>query len=94
MNEPPESGEPVSVRQWPLLDRLRDWRDEIHASAIFLTRLPIRWSGEMPPFPGMGYPLVPGYEAAGEVVEAGSLTGFKAGERVFVPGANCFEDAA
>ena len=26
------------------------------------------WSGEMPPFPGMGYPLVPGYEAAGEVV--------------------------
>jgi hypothetical protein len=29
------------------------------------------WSGTMPPFPGMGYPLVPGYEAAGEVVEAG-----------------------
>jgi len=28
------------------------------------------WSGEMPPFPGMGYPLVPGYEAAGEVVQA------------------------
>ena len=24
------------------------------------------WSGTMPPFPGMGYPLVPGYEAAGE----------------------------
>lgn len=48
------------------------------------------WSGEMPPFPGMGYPLVPGYEAAGEVVEAGIATGFKPGERVFVPGANCF----
>ena len=28
------------------------------------------WSGQMPPFPGMGYPLVPGYEAVGEVVEA------------------------
>ncbi|WP_223421466.1 chlorophyll synthesis pathway protein BchC [Tateyamaria pelophila] len=51
------------------------------------------WTGEMPPFPGMGYPLVPGYEAAGEVVEAGPLTGFKPGDRVFVPGANCYEDA-
>ena len=51
------------------------------------------WTGEMPPFPGMGYPLVPGYEAVGEVVEAGVLTGFRTGERVFVPGANCFEDA-
>jgi 3-hydroxyethyl bacteriochlorophyllide a dehydrogenase len=48
------------------------------------------WSGTMPPFPGMGYPLVPGYEAAGEVVEAGSDTGFRVGETVFVPGANCF----
>ena len=51
------------------------------------------WSGEMPPFPGMGYPLVPGYEAAGEVMEAGVLTGFKPGDRVFVPGANCYEGA-
>jgi 3-hydroxyethyl bacteriochlorophyllide a dehydrogenase len=38
----------------------------------------------------MGYPLVPGYEAAGEVIEAGRDTGYKPGERVFVPGANCF----
>ncbi len=51
------------------------------------------WTGEMPPFPGMGYPLVPGYEAAGEIVEAGPLTGFKPGEYVFVPGANCFDGA-
>lgn len=51
------------------------------------------WTGQMPPFPGMGYPLVPGYEAAGEVVEAASSTGFKAGDHVFVPGANCYEDA-
>ena len=48
------------------------------------------WSGTMPPFPGMGYPLVPGYEAAGEVVEAAPETGFKVGDFVFVPGANCF----
>lgn len=48
------------------------------------------WSGEMPPFPGMGYPLVPGYEAAGEVVAVGPGTGFKVGDVVFVPGANCY----
>lgn len=51
------------------------------------------WSGQMPPFPGMGYPLVPGYEAAGEVVEAGSASGLRAGDRVFVPGSSCFEGA-
>ena len=48
------------------------------------------WAGTMPPFPGMGYPLVPGYEAAGEVVEAGAESGFAVGDHVFVPGANCF----
>ena len=48
------------------------------------------WSGEMPPFPGMGYPLVPGYEAMGEVVGAGPESGFRAGETVFVPGASCY----
>jgi bacteriochlorophyllide a dehydrogenase len=49
------------------------------------------WSGTMPPFPGMGYPLVPGYEASGEVVEAGANTGYRVGDHVFVPGANCFD---
>lgn len=51
------------------------------------------WSGRMPPFPGLGYPLVPGYESVGEVVEAGARSGRRVGERVFVPGARCFEDA-
>lgn len=51
------------------------------------------YTGEMPPFPGMGYPLVPGYEAAGEVVEAGRDSGYKPGDHVFVPGAACFEGA-
>ncbi|NBZ86420.1 chlorophyll synthesis pathway protein BchC [Stagnihabitans tardus] len=50
------------------------------------------WQGTMPPFPGMGYPLVPGYESFGEVVEAGVETGFRPGEWVFVPGANCYEN--
>lgn len=50
------------------------------------------WTGRMPDFPGMGYPLVPGYESVGRVVEAGDGTGFEVGERVFVPGAQCFAD--
>ncbi len=48
------------------------------------------WSGAMPAFPGMGYPLVPGYESVGEVVEAGPGSGFRVGDAVFAPGARCF----
>ncbi|GJD51651.1 L-galactonate-5-dehydrogenase [Methylobacterium crusticola] len=48
------------------------------------------WSGRMPDFPGMGYPLVPGYESVGRVVEAGAASGRRVGETVFVPGARCF----
>jgi 3-hydroxyethyl bacteriochlorophyllide a dehydrogenase len=48
------------------------------------------WSGQMPPFPGMGYPLVPGYESVGRVSRAGSQSGRREGERVFVAGARCF----
>jgi 3-hydroxyethyl bacteriochlorophyllide a dehydrogenase len=48
------------------------------------------FNGHMPTFPGMGYPLVPGYETVGRVVEAGGASGHRVGERVFVPGANCF----
>lgn len=50
------------------------------------------WSGRMPPFPGLGYPLVPGYESVGRVARAGERTGLRVGERVFVPGARCFGD--
>ena len=50
------------------------------------------WDGRMPPFPGMGYPLVPGYESVGTVVDAGSSAQNLIGQRVFVPGANCYKD--
>jgi 3-hydroxyethyl bacteriochlorophyllide a dehydrogenase len=50
------------------------------------------WSGRMPPFPGMGYPLVPGYESVGRISAAGSRTVARVGDRVFVPGARCFGD--
>ncbi|MEL7486003.1 MAG: chlorophyll synthesis pathway protein BchC [Pseudomonadota bacterium] len=49
------------------------------------------WRGNMPPFPGLAYPLVPGYEAVGRVVWADENAD-RIGERVFVPGARCFED--
>ncbi len=48
------------------------------------------FTGRMPPFPGMGYPLVPGYECVGKVVEAGPEAGIAVGAQVFVPGARCF----
>jgi len=50
------------------------------------------WSGDMPNFPGMGYPLVPGYESVGTVVEAGTDSGLLQGQKVFVPGATCYGD--
>jgi bacteriochlorophyllide a dehydrogenase len=50
------------------------------------------WSGRMPHFPGMGYPLVPGYESVGRIATAGPQSGRRVGDRVFVPGARCFKD--
>ena len=52
------------------------------------------WSGRMPTFPGMGYPLVPGYESVGRIASVGTNaareTDRRVGELVFVPGARCF----
>lgn len=63
---------------------------DIRFSGISTGTEKLFWEGRMPPFPGMGYPLVPGYEAAGEVVEAGAEAGLRPGDHVFVPGADCF----
>ncbi|MBO3761756.1 chlorophyll synthesis pathway protein BchC [Ciceribacter sp. L1K22] len=52
------------------------------------------FEGTMPAFPGMGYPLVPGYESVARVVEAGAGSRLKIGTKVFVPGSSCFPDAA
>ena len=51
------------------------------------------WTGTMPPFPGLGYPLVPGYESVGRIVDAGPEARERIGDWVFVPGANCYQDA-
>lgn len=66
---------------------------EIHWSGISTGTEKLLWSGEMPHFPGMGYPLVPGYESVGRVVDAGSEARSRIGDWVFVPGANCYQEA-
>jgi bacteriochlorophyllide a dehydrogenase len=48
------------------------------------------WSGRMPAFPGMGYPLVPGYESVGCVTHAPDNSAIEVGQAVFVPGARCY----
>lgn len=66
---------------------------EIDWSGISTGTEKLLWTGHMPSFPGMGYPLVPGYESVGQVVHAGSASGRRVGESVFVPGSNGFVDA-
>lgn len=63
---------------------------EVEMSGISTGTEKLLWSGRMPDFPGLAYPLVPGYETIGRIVEAGRASDRRAGERVFVPGANCF----
>lgn len=66
---------------------------QIAATGISSGTEKLLWQGRMPDFPGMGYPLVPGYEAVGTVVDAGGAARARIGDRVFVPGARCFRDA-
>jgi len=63
---------------------------EIAWSGISTGTERLLWSGRMPMFPGMGYPLVPGYESVGRISAAGPAAGSRVGELVFVPGARCF----
>ncbi len=66
---------------------------EIHYSGISTGTEKLLWTGKMPSFPGMGYPLVPGYESVGRIIDAGAGHQDRIGEWVFVPGASCFADA-
>jgi 3-hydroxyethyl bacteriochlorophyllide a dehydrogenase len=63
---------------------------DIEYSGISTGTEKLLWNGKMPPFPGMGYPLVPGYESVGRVVAAGPNGQHAVGTRVFVPGARCY----
>ncbi len=66
---------------------------EIQFSGISTGTEKLLWTGQMPNFPGMGYPLVPGYESVGRIVDAGADHQGRIGEWVFVPGASCYRDA-
>lgn len=66
---------------------------DIHWSGISTGTEKLLWTGKMPSFPGMGYPLVPGYESVGRVIDAGADATGRIGEWVFVPGASCYTEA-
>lgn len=89
-----EGPERLSVRRLALQDMSAgDVVVEIAWSGISTGTERLLWTGRMPPFPGMGYPLVPGYESVGRIVEAGADCQARIGQTVFVPGSNCFKDA-
>ena len=51
------------------------------------------FQGKLPALPHFGYPLVPGYEAAGTVVETGAdVRDIHVGDEVFVGGSMCYTD--
>ena len=63
---------------------------EVNYSGISTGTERLLWDGSMPAFPGMGYPLVPGYETVGRVMRTSAGTTLQEGQTVFVPGAQCF----
>ncbi len=83
----------LMLRQTPLKSMGDDdVRVDIHYSGISTGTEKLLWQGRMPAFPGMGYPLVPGYESVGRIVDAGNAHRARIGEWVFVPGSNGFAD--
>jgi len=83
--------ERLDLAQLDLVDAEdRDVVVDIAWSAVSTGTERLLWTGRMPAFPGMGYPLVPGYESVGRVRSAGPASGRVVGETVFVPGARCF----
>lgn len=89
-----EAPERLSLRSLALIPlAASDLLVEIAFSGVSSGTEKLLWTGRMPNFPGMGYPLVPGYESVGRVIDAGPDARARIGEWVFVPGANCYADA-
>ncbi len=65
----------------------------MHWSGISTGTEKLLFTGRMPPFPGLGYPLVPGYEGVGVILEAGAESGREPGQLVYVPGSKGFQEA-
>ena len=70
----------------------RDVEVAVSFSGISTGTERLLWDGTMPPFPGLSYPLVPGYETVGTVAQMGAeVTGFSLGDLVFLPGSYAFQ---
>lgn len=82
----------LSLRELPLVaPGAGDVVVDIAWSSISAGTERLLWEGRMPQFPGLGYPLVPGYESVGTVMKRGDdVTSLTPGQQVFVPGANCY----
>lgn len=83
----------MAVRRVGMLDPTEgDCVVDIEWSGISTGTERLLWTGRMPAFPGLGYPLVPGYESVGRVSLASADSGLQPGQRVFVPGSRGFSD--
>jgi 3-hydroxyethyl bacteriochlorophyllide a dehydrogenase len=87
-----ETPKQLALKRLPLAEVSGgDLAVDIEWTAISTGTERLLFEGRMPVFPGMGYPLVPGYEAVGRIRSCDADSGFRKGERVFVPGAaGCF----
>ena len=82
----------LSVKTLPLrAPAPEDLEIEVLHSGISTGTERLLWDGSMPPFPGMGYPLVPGYETVGRVRRAPVGGTLREGDTVFVPGSYSFD---
>lgn len=89
-----EGNQKLSVGDLPLIEPSKDdLVVDVHWSGVSTGTERLLWASEMPMFPGLSYPLVPGYEAVGTVRQARGDPS-RVGETVFVPGGHCFKGAA
>jgi len=88
-----EAPHSLSVRELELAPMgPRDLEITVAFSGISTGTERLLWEGSMPPFPGLSYPLVPGYETVGTIAKMGAeVTGWAVGDSVFLPGSYAFQ---
>ena len=88
-----EAPKALSVRELELAPMgPRDLDVVVSFSGISTGTERLLWEGTMPPFPGLSYPLVPGYETVGTIANMGvEVTGYQLGDLVFLPGSYAFQ---
>jgi 3-hydroxyethyl bacteriochlorophyllide a dehydrogenase len=88
-----EAPQSIAVRTLELAPMgARDVEVTVSFSGISTGTERLLWDGTMPPFPGLSYPLVPGYETVGTVAQMGAeVTGLSLGDLVFLPGSYAFQ---